>query len=150
MMFAINTRLTRVSGIMGYSADGFPLVGEIPREEGLYISASFQGHGKCQQRQNYAGAWTDRRLGMVLCFLCAKALTEMMLGNDGEELQSWFPNAFRVSQKRLEVKFEDKLQWSRRTWSSKPKSYELSSEYSSLHRLLLSLCSTTLPLLVIV
>ncbi|KAF3491935.1 uncharacterized protein GIQ15_01452 [Arthroderma uncinatum] len=33
------------SGIMGYSTDGFPWVGEIPGEPGLYISASFQGHG---------------------------------------------------------------------------------------------------------
>jgi glycine/D-amino acid oxidase-like deaminating enzyme len=33
------------TGIMGYSADGYPLVGEIPGEKGLYISASFQGHG---------------------------------------------------------------------------------------------------------
>jgi glycine/D-amino acid oxidase-like deaminating enzyme len=34
------------TGIMGYSADGYPLVGEIPDEPGLFISASFQGHGK--------------------------------------------------------------------------------------------------------
>ncbi|KAI9872725.1 MAG: hypothetical protein M1830_001257, partial [Pleopsidium flavum] len=33
------------SGIMGYSADGFPLIGQMPGEEGLYITASFQGHG---------------------------------------------------------------------------------------------------------
>ena len=33
------------SGIMGYSADLHPLVGEMPGEKGLYISASFQGHG---------------------------------------------------------------------------------------------------------
>ncbi|EEP78772.1 conserved hypothetical protein [Uncinocarpus reesii 1704] len=33
------------SGIMGFTADGHPLVGEIPGEPGLYISAAFQGHG---------------------------------------------------------------------------------------------------------
>lgn len=33
------------SGVMGYSADLHPLVGEMPGEKGLYISASFQGHG---------------------------------------------------------------------------------------------------------
>ncbi|WEW55878.1 hypothetical protein PRK78_001313 [Emydomyces testavorans] len=32
------------SGIMGYTADGHPLVGEIPGEPGLYICAAFQGH----------------------------------------------------------------------------------------------------------
>lgn len=33
------------TGIMGYSADGHPLVGALPDGEGLYIAASFQGHG---------------------------------------------------------------------------------------------------------
>lgn len=33
------------SGIMGYSADLHPLVGEMPGEKGLFLSASFQGHG---------------------------------------------------------------------------------------------------------
>lgn len=33
------------SGVMGYSADLHPLVGEMPGEKGLFISASFQGHG---------------------------------------------------------------------------------------------------------
>jgi glycine/D-amino acid oxidase-like deaminating enzyme len=33
------------SGVMGFSSDGQPHVGEVPGEEGLYISASFQGHG---------------------------------------------------------------------------------------------------------
>lgn len=40
------------SGIMGYSADGYPLVGEIPGEPGLYISASFQGHGEHSASQS--------------------------------------------------------------------------------------------------
>ncbi|KAI9839826.1 MAG: hypothetical protein M1819_000016 [Sarea resinae] len=34
------------TGIMGYSADGCPFVGAVPGDEGLYISASFQGHGE--------------------------------------------------------------------------------------------------------
>ncbi|KAM5469699.1 hypothetical protein MauCBS54593_004253 [Microsporum audouinii] len=33
------------TGIMGYSTDGFPWVGDVAGEPGLYISASFQGHG---------------------------------------------------------------------------------------------------------
>jgi glycine/D-amino acid oxidase-like deaminating enzyme len=72
------------SGIMGYSADGHPLVGMMPGEgnEGLYIDASFQGHG------------------MVLCFLCARAVAEMVLGRE-KELGEWFPKAFRLSEERL-------------------------------------------------
>lgn len=44
------------TGIKGYSADGFPLIGRVPCQKGLFIAASFQG--SC----------------MVMCFLCAKAL----------------------------------------------------------------------------
>lgn len=76
------------SGIMGYSADGFPLVGQVPQEEGLYIAASFQGHG------------------MVLCYLCAKALTEMLFGTDNRLLDSWFPKAFRMREERFNATFE--------------------------------------------
>ena len=53
------------SGIMGYSADGHPLVGPVPGQQGLFIDASFQGHG------------------MVLCFLCAKAAAAMPYAEDG-------------------------------------------------------------------
>jgi len=75
------------SGVMGYSADGHPLVGPMPSEDGLYIDASFQGHG------------------MVLCFLCAEAVSQMIMGKDGPELEQWFPASFRVSEARLEKKF---------------------------------------------
>jgi glycine/D-amino acid oxidase-like deaminating enzyme len=78
------------SGIMGYSADGHPLVGKMP-QSGLYIAASFQGHG------------------MVNCFLCAKALVAMLLDKDDEKLDRWFPRAYRMSEKRLESKFRSKL-----------------------------------------
>ena len=79
------------SGVMGFSGDGFPLVGSIPAEEGLYIAAAFQGHG------------------MVNCFLCAKALTQILTGKNGEELDSWFPRAYRMSESRLATKFLSKL-----------------------------------------
>ena len=75
------------TGIMGYSADGFPLVGEIPHSEGLYVAASFQGSG------------------MVLCFLSAMALVLMMEGKDDQILRSWFPQAFRMGPDRLGHKF---------------------------------------------
>lgn len=71
------------TGIMGFSSDGFPFVGEMPGRPGLWVSAGFQGHG------------------MVLCWLCGKALSEMMSGRDGEDLRAWFPDAFRVSDERF-------------------------------------------------
>lgn len=78
------------SGIMGFSSDGHPFVGPVPGEEGLYLNASFQGHG------------------MVLCFLCAKALAAMVEGRDGEELDSWFPSVYRVSEARMGKTFVGK------------------------------------------
>lgn len=79
------------SGIMGYSADGFPLVGRVPDEAGLYLAASFQGHG------------------MVLCYLCARALTEMVFGADDKALDAWFPHAFRMQKERFGTTFEGRL-----------------------------------------
>ena len=79
------------SGIMGYSADGFPLVGPVPQEEGLYVAASFQGNG------------------MVLCYLCAEAVTEMLFGVDDRALDAWFPNAFRIRKERFGHTFQGRL-----------------------------------------
>jgi glycine/D-amino acid oxidase-like deaminating enzyme len=79
------------TGIMGYSPDGYPLVGSMPDEEGLYISASFQGHG------------------MVLALLCARALTSIMLEEAGTELDLWFPKAFKVQRSRLALPFRGKV-----------------------------------------
>ncbi|KAK0615680.1 FAD dependent oxidoreductase [Bombardia bombarda] len=79
------------TGIMGFSPDGFPFVGEMPGEKGLWVSSSFQGHG------------------MVLCWMSAKALAEMMEGRDGERLEAWFPGAFRISEERLAKRFEGRL-----------------------------------------
>ena len=79
------------TGIMGYSADGFPLIGEVPGAEGLYIAASFQGSG------------------MVLSLLCAQALVQMILGTHDAELDVWFPKAFRMGKGRLEHKFRGRL-----------------------------------------
>lgn len=79
------------TGIMGYSADGFPLIGPVPGEAGLYISASFQG------------------LGMVLSLLSAKALVAMINGNDNQHLDRWFPKVFRMGPDRLERKFRGRL-----------------------------------------
>lgn len=78
------------SGIMGTSADGLPYVGNV--QEGLWISASFNGHG------------------MVLCLKCAEALVDMMVSPEKEErLDAWFPKAFRMSDERLGKRFEGRL-----------------------------------------
>lgn len=79
------------SGIMGYSADGHPLVGLYPGEDSLWLDVSFQGHG------------------MVLALLCAKALTQMILGKDDAELTEWFPRCFRITEKRLKQKFDGRI-----------------------------------------
>jgi len=79
------------TGIMGYSADGFPLVGQVPGQNNLYISASFQG------------------LGMVLCFDSAKALVTIINQEDEADLDLWFPKAFRMTADRTKHKFCGRL-----------------------------------------
>ncbi|EAQ84852.1 hypothetical protein CHGG_08866 [Chaetomium globosum CBS 148.51] len=79
------------TGIMGFSPDGFPFVGEVPGESGLWASCGFQGHG------------------MVLCWECARALVEMMEGRDGEELREWFPDIFRITEQRMAQRFRGRL-----------------------------------------
>ncbi|KAI0389128.1 FAD dependent oxidoreductase [Xylariaceae sp. FL0594] len=85
------------SGIMGYGPDGLPFVGEMSEagkdenRKGIWVAASFQGHG------------------MVLCWMCARALVEMMLGRDNDDLKSWFPGAFRFEEKRFGVKFQERM-----------------------------------------
>ncbi|KAF4922928.1 putative oxidoreductase OrdL [Colletotrichum viniferum] len=79
------------TGIMGFTPDGFPFVGRVPGEDGLWVCAAFQGHG------------------MVMCWMCAKALALMVQGNDDEEdndLASWFPAAFRITPQRLAERFQ--------------------------------------------
>lgn len=78
------------SGIMGFSSDGFPYIGEVPGERELWVAASFQGHG------------------MVLCWLCAEALAGMIMGEE-DGLGDWFPDAFRVTRERMEMPFGGRL-----------------------------------------
>ena len=79
------------SGIMGYSADGFPMIGEIPDESGLFVAASFQGHG------------------MVLCLSSAKALASIINKEDEKALHQWFPACFRLTEKRMKHTFQGRL-----------------------------------------
>ena len=78
------------SGIMGYSADGFPLVGQVPGEESLYVAVSFQGSG------------------MVLSLSSASALAIMVAGRD-EDTPPQLPKSFRLTKARLGHKFRGRL-----------------------------------------
>ncbi|MCJ1350129.1 MAG: hypothetical protein MMC33_000110 [Icmadophila ericetorum] len=70
------------TGIMGFTGDGFPVVGEINNDEnegtGIFVSAGFNGHG------------------MAYTWLCAEALVQMIDGKDDGELRGWFPDEMRL------------------------------------------------------
>lgn len=76
------------SGIQGHTADGLPVVGQIPAsitcnvaDNGQWIAAGFNGYG------------------MDKCWLTGKALVSMILG---EDVSDWFPRAFLVTEDRLQ------------------------------------------------
>jgi glycine/D-amino acid oxidase-like deaminating enzyme len=75
------------SGIMGFTADHLPFIGEMPGEKDLWVCAGFQGHG------------------MVLAWLCARALVAMIAGHDDAEVREWFPDVFRVTEQRFSQTF---------------------------------------------
>ncbi|KAF4628270.1 hypothetical protein G7Y89_g9890 [Cudoniella acicularis] len=76
------------SGIMGYSRDGHPWVGEVNDEldlgggAGLWLCGGFTGHG------------------MPNTCLCAKAAVELMMGMKEEEVD--LPQSYRVNRERVE------------------------------------------------
>jgi glycine/D-amino acid oxidase-like deaminating enzyme len=76
------------SGIMGYSRDGKPWVGEVKTElglgggNGLWVCAGFTGHG------------------MPNTVLSAKAAVELILGKKADEVD--LPAAYRLSRERVE------------------------------------------------
>ena len=73
------------TGIMGFTADGLPLVGNLPKfttgrdGNGEWIAAGFNGYG------------------MVNCWLSGKAVAHQILGKNVD----WFPEQFGVSSERL-------------------------------------------------
>jgi glycine/D-amino acid oxidase-like deaminating enzyme len=75
------------SGIMGFSKDNRPWVGQVPATlgggEGLWICAGFTGHG------------------MPNACLCAKKIVDMMLEKRIEDVK--FPLEFEISMKRIEM-----------------------------------------------
>ncbi|MCJ1308153.1 hypothetical protein MMC25_001805 [Agyrium rufum] len=78
------------TGIMGYSADGFPFVGQVPGENGLYIAASFQGSG------------------MVLCFDTARTLA-LLMNDEAESAKKMLPECFWITEERLKHTFTGRL-----------------------------------------
>ncbi|KAG7783268.1 hypothetical protein KL910_005349 [Ogataea haglerorum] len=70
------------TGILGYSVDALPWVGEIPHQKNKYILAGFHGHG------------------MPRVFLSAKAISEMILGGVGVE-STGLPQSFMLTEDRL-------------------------------------------------
>ncbi|KAL2758676.1 hypothetical protein ACRALDRAFT_1061818 [Sodiomyces alcalophilus JCM 7366] len=79
------------TGIMGFSRDGCPWVGEVPAwlggGDGLWMAAGYTGHG------------------MPQAALCAKAVVDMMTGQggDGKGDGVGLPDEFRVTKSRVEM-----------------------------------------------
>jgi glycine/D-amino acid oxidase-like deaminating enzyme len=76
------------SGIMGYSRDEHPWVGEVSEElglgggRGLFVSCGFTGHG------------------MPNTWLCGKSAVDLMIGKNGAEVD--LPSSYRLTKERLE------------------------------------------------
>ncbi|KUI72488.1 Gamma-glutamylputrescine oxidoreductase [Cytospora mali] len=73
------------TGIMGWSSDFMPFVGEVPGKNGQFITAGFSGHG------------------MPLIYLATKALSEMVKGEKTFE-ETDLPAVFKPTQERLDSK----------------------------------------------
>ncbi|KAK7745789.1 hypothetical protein SLS53_002506 [Cytospora paraplurivora] len=73
------------TGIMGYSSDGWPFVGQLPGRSNQFVIAGFTGHG------------------MPQIFLSAKAIAEMAVeGTDFEN--TGVPRLYELTQERLDSK----------------------------------------------
>lgn len=78
LIFTIGETIKEWTGIMGYTVDHQPVVGEAPGQDGLWICAGFNGHG------------------MALTWQSAEALVQLLLGRE-EEVNKWLPNAYKLS-----------------------------------------------------
>jgi glycine/D-amino acid oxidase-like deaminating enzyme len=63
----------RWAGIMGFTPDFLPLVGELPGRRGVWVSAGYSGHGN------------------VLGFACGEAVAAALLGRPDERLAPFSP-----------------------------------------------------------
>ncbi|KAJ5113135.1 hypothetical protein N7456_001669 [Penicillium angulare] len=70
------------TGIMGYSADGLPHVGQVPGQDGQFILAGFTGHG------------------MPQIFLVAEAIAKMVVNGASFE-ETKLPRLFKTNQERI-------------------------------------------------
>ncbi|KFA71633.1 hypothetical protein S40288_03674 [Stachybotrys chartarum IBT 40288] len=75
------------SGIQGHTADGLPVVGQVPAsvtgnpdDKGQWMAAGFNGYG------------------MDKCWLTGQALVNMMFG---EDVSGWFPRCYLITETRL-------------------------------------------------
>jgi len=80
----VETKVDRVwTGIMGYTSDYMPHIGDVPKKPNQLIMAGFNGHG------------------MPLIFLCGKGIAEMIRdGKIFEEIS--VPRIFKTTQERLD------------------------------------------------
>jgi gamma-glutamylputrescine oxidase len=63
----------RWSGIYGRTADGLPLVGRVPRHDGVWVAAGYSGHGN------------------VLGLVCGELVAQAILGSPAPELAIFEP-----------------------------------------------------------
>ena len=84
---ATNTELTAThewTGIMGFSRDELPWVGEVPDTRNLYVSAGYTGHG------------------MVNAWLCGKAVARMASSSaDSRSSEVGVPTSYLVTKARI-------------------------------------------------
>ncbi|CAF1222387.1 unnamed protein product [Rotaria sordida] len=73
------------TGILGYSSDLLPFVGELPDQSNGYIIAGFNGHG------------------MPRILLCARALVDVILGRT-KNIEELIPEPYVITRSRLATK----------------------------------------------
>ncbi|KAJ5554842.1 hypothetical protein N7535_007285 [Penicillium sp. DV-2018c] len=78
------------TGVMGYSADSLPHVGDVPGKPGQFIAAGFNGHG------------------MPTAFLSGKAVADMAQTSVAFE-DTGLPRLFKTTEARLEPVYDDIL-----------------------------------------
>jgi glycine/D-amino acid oxidase-like deaminating enzyme len=79
------------TGIMGWTSDSMPYVGEVPGKRGQYIAAGFNGHG------------------MPLIHLASRSLAWMMIGKGRTFEETDLPAVFKPTQERLDSTENDIL-----------------------------------------
>ncbi|KAK4142389.1 FAD dependent oxidoreductase [Dichotomopilus funicola] len=87
----VQTQVDHVwTGIMGYSADSLPHIGEVPGREGVFVLAGFHGHG------------------MPVGYLAAKGVVEMVVGGKVYE-ETGLPGVYKTTGERLKPVWDDIL-----------------------------------------